>query len=138
MKEIEVAATIDNLAKVFEFLDDSFNGLDVKPQTKRQIKLCVEEIYTNIANYAYNPEIGPAKLTFAVDDEAKPARIIITFSDRGKPYDPLKRDDPDMELSLEETPIGGLGIYLVKETMDKVDYKLKDGKNVLIMEKELI
>lgn len=138
MKQIEVTATIQNLPKVFDFLQNAFDGIDVTPQTKRQIKMCVEEIYTNIANYAYNPEVGPATVTFSVDDEIKPAKITITFSDSGKPYDPLKHEDPDLELSLEETPIGGLGIFLVKETMDKVEYKLKDGKNVLIMEKNLV
>ena len=138
MREIELPATLENLAKVFEFLNEAFESLDVSVSTKGQIKMCVEEIYVNITRYAYNPEVGPAKLCFTVDDEISPAKMIITLSDRGKPYDPLKHDDPDFELDLEDAPIGGLGIYLVKSTMDKVEYELKDGQNILTMEKSLI
>ena len=138
MKEIEVAATIENLSKVFTFLQDAFSELDIKTTTQRQIKMCVEEIYTNIANYAYNPEVGAAKVTFAVDDEIKPAKIIIKLYDSGKPYDPLKHEDPDFDLDLDDAPIGGLGIYLVKETMDTVKYESINGKNILTMEKELV
>lgn len=138
MKEIKVDATLENLSKVFGFLQEAFDSLSVKPQIKRQIKLCVEEIYMNITNYAYNPETGPAKISLDVNDGIEPTKIIISFSDHGKPYDPLKHEDPDMELDLEDAPIGGLGIYLVKTTMDKVQYESKNGHNVLTIEKDIV
>ena len=138
MKEIKVDATLENLSKVFESLQEVLDKLDVKPQVKRQVKMCVEEIYMNISNYAYCPEIGLAKITFDVIGGKGSTRIVISFSDSGKPYDPLKHTDPDLSLDLDDTPIGGLGIYLVKTTMDKVEYESKDGQNVLTMEKELL
>ncbi len=106
------------------------------PKVKRQIKLCVEEVYMNITHYAYNPEVGSAKIGVDVVGGDAQSRVIISFADEGKPYDPLKRDDPDLELSLDERPIGGLGIYLVKTTMDNVAYEHKDGQNVLTIEKD--
>ena len=138
MKEIKVDATTENLATVFNFLQDAFNNLEIPPKVKRQIKLCVEEIYMNISNYAYNPDIGPAKISFDfVNSKSDETRIVISLSDKGKPYDPLKHEDPDMNVELDDAPIGGLGIYLVKTTMDKVEYEQKDGQNVLTMEKNL-
>ncbi len=138
MKEIKVDATTENLAKVFNFLQEAFDSLEVSSKVKRQIKLCVEEIYMNISNYAYNPDVGPAKISFDfVDDKADSTRIVISLTDRGKPYDPLKHEDPDLTVELDDAPIGGLGIYLVKTTMDKVEYEQKDGNNVFTMEKKL-
>ena len=136
MKEIKVEATIENLAKVFTFLQESLDKCDMPPKVKRQIKLCVEEVYMNITHYAYNPEVGSAKIGVDVVGGDEQSRVIISFADEGKPYDPLKRDDPDLELSLDERPIGGLGIYLVKTTMDNVAYEHKDGQNVLTIEKD--
>ncbi len=138
MREIEVDATLENLAKVFDFLHKAFDDLDVDDHIRGQVKMCVEEIYMNITHYAYNPEIGLARVAFAVDDEIKPAKVIITLSDKGKPYDPMTHEDPDLDLDLDDMPIGGLGIYLVKSTMDRVEYELKDGRNVLTMEKRLV
>ena len=138
MKEIKVDATTENLAKVFSFLQDAFDNLEISPATKRSIKLCVEEIYMNICNYAYKPDTGPAKISFDFVDKVDSTRIVISLTDSGKPYDPLKHEDPDLEVKLEDAPIGGLGIYLVKTTMDNVEYEQKDGKNVLTMEKQLL
>jgi anti-sigma regulatory factor (Ser/Thr protein kinase) len=104
----------------------------------RQIKLCVEEIYINIANYAYAPETGQARITFDTAGTAggdPPLRSVISFIDSGKPYDPLAKEDPDIGLDLDDTPIGGLGIFIVKETMDSVAYERTDGKNIFTMEK---
>jgi len=136
MKELKIEATIENLSKVFTFLQEALENCEVPPKIKRQIKLCVEEIYMNITHYAYNPDVGPAKIGVAVVDKGNPERIIISFAEEGRPYDPLKREDPDIELGLDERPIGGLGIYLVKTTMDSVAYEHKDGQNVLTIEKD--
>ena len=137
MKELMVEATIENLAKVFVFLQEALESCDVPPKVKRQIKLCVEEIYMNITHYAYNPETGPARIGIDVVDGDVPSRVVISFADEGKPYDPLGRDDPDLELGLDDRPIGGLGIYLVKTTMDNVAYEHINGENVLTIEKDI-
>jgi Anti-sigma regulatory factor (Ser/Thr protein kinase) len=137
MRELKIEATIENLSKVFTFLQESLEQCDAPPKVKRQIKLCVEEIYMNITHYAYNPKTGMAKIGVELKDgNNEQERIVISFSDEGKPYDPLAKQDPDLELSLDDRPIGGLGIYLVKTTMDIVAYEHKDGQNVLTIEKD--
>ena len=137
MKELRVEATIENLAKVFTFLQEALEKSDVPPKVKRQIKLCVEEVYMNITHYAYNPETGTATIGVdTVGDGGGQSKVIISFADEGKPYDPLAKQDPDLELGLDDRPIGGLGIYLVKTTMDNVAYEHKDGQNVLTLEKD--
>ena len=69
--------------------------------------------------------------------DGKPAQVIISFSDHGVPYNPLAKDDPDVTLSAEERQIGGLGIFLVKKTMDDISYEYRDGKNILTIKKNL-
>lgn len=136
MRELKVEATIENLAKVFVFLQEALEKADVPPKVKRQIKLCVEELYMNITHYAYNPDTGPASIAVDVMKDSEPTRVVVSFTDQGKPYDPLAKEDPDLELGIDDRPIGGLGIYLVKTTMDKIEYERKDDKNVLTIEKD--
>lgn len=137
MKELKVEATIENLAKVFAFLQDSLDKCEVPPKVKRQIKLCVEELYMNITHYAYNPNTGPASIAVNVVQDSDPTKVVISFTDEGRPYDPLAKEDPDLELGLDDRPIGGLGIYLVKTNMDKIEYQRMDDKNVLTIEKDI-
>ena len=137
MSELTVEATTENLAKVFSFIKAETENY-CTPKAAKQIKLSVEEIYMNIANYAYDPEIGPARIDIEVVRDPEPVRVIISFMDRGRPFDPLKQDDPDTEQEdLEKRPVGGLGIYLVKQNMDGVTYEFKDGRNILTLRKEL-
>ena len=137
MKELKVEATIENLAKVFTFLQESLEKCECAPKTKRQIKLCVEEVFMNITHYAYNPETGPAQISVDMVGGSEPTRIVISFADEGRPYDPLKTQEPDIDADLDDRKIGGLGVYLVKTTMDNVEYEHKDGKNILTIEKDL-
>ena len=140
MKEITIDATRENLAEVFAFLQEELNNCSAPKKLIRQIKLCVEEIYINIVNYAYSPTTGKARITFdtvETSDENAPVRAVISFIDSGKPYDPLAKEDPDLDLSLDDAPIGGLGIFIVKETMDDVRYERKDGHNIFVMEKNI-
>ena len=99
-------------------------------RVKMQIELAVEEAFVNVANYAYGDKVGKARIRFANDNG-----ITITLMDQGTPYDPLKREDPDVSLPAEVRPIGGLGVYMVKKTMDEVGYEYADGWNVLRMRK---
>ena len=99
------------------------------------IDVCVEEIYVNIAHYAYAPETGDAKVR--VEASGDPPETTITFIDKGKPFDPLAKEDPDVTLSAEERDIGGLGIYMTKKMMDDVSYEYKDGCNILMIRKAL-
>jgi len=100
-----------------------------------QIDIAIDELFGNIAQYAYNPEVGPA--TVRVEVQEDPIAVIITFIDNGMPYDPLAKEDPDVTLSAEERGIGGLGIYMVKKTMDDVTYEYKNGQNILKIKKNI-
>lgn len=96
-----------------------------------QISVAVEEIFVNIAHYAY-PD-GNGTFTFSMD--ASEHHVQITFKDSGIEFNPLAKEDPDVTLSAEEREIGGLGIYMVKKSMDIVEYKYEDGMNILMFVK---
>ena len=135
MKELEIEAKIENLDKVLGFVDEQLEAMDCPMKTQIQIDVAVEEIYVNIANYSYHPGSGPA--TIRVEFEEKPLSVILTFIDQGIPYDPLAKEDPDITLSAEERQIGGLGIFMVKKSMDNVCYEYKNGSNILTLKKGL-
>ena len=135
MKEITVAATLDNLARVQEFIEAELEGCGCPMRAMMQISVAVEEIYVNIAHYAYHPSVGEATVRCAVGGE--PLQVTIQFLDSGKPFDPLKKPDADITLSAEEREIGGLGILMVKKSMDDVQYQYKGGCNILTLKKQL-
>ncbi len=135
MKELIIEAKDDNLYQVLDFVNEQLDEKDCSPEVKIQIDIAVEEIFVNISHYAYNPEVGPATIRAEVSGE--PLTVTLTFLDHGMPYDPLAKDDPDITLSAEEREIGGLGIFMVKKSMDKVDYEYRDGQNILTIKKSL-
>ena len=100
-----------------------------------QIDIAIDELFGNITHYAYNPDIGPA--TVRVEVKENPLAVIVTFIDHGVQYDPLATEDPDTTLSAEERKIGGLGIYIVKKSMDEITYEYKDGQNILTIKKNI-
>ena len=129
MKELTLAATVENIETVTEFVNAQLELLDCPIKAQMQIDIAIDELFGNIAHYAYNTEGGSA--TVRVEVSEAPLAVIITFIDNGVPYDPLGKDDPDITLSAEEREIGGLGIYMVKKSMDEITYEYKDGQNVL-------
>ncbi len=135
MKEITLNATVDNVEKVTEFVNEQLERIGCPAKAIAQIDIAIDELFSNIAYYAYSPEVGPA--TVRVDVEEDPVSVTITFMDRGVPFNPLKKADPDTSLSAEERKIGGLGIFMVKKTMDAVDYEYRDGKNILRIKKSM-
>lgn len=134
MGVLNIDAEVSNLDKVLAFVDEKLESYGCLPKTQMQIDIAVEEIFVNIASYAYNPEKGSAAIS--VETQEDPLAVIITFTDGGVPYDPLKKPDPDVTLSAEKRQIGGLGIYMVKKSMDNVTYEYKDGKNILTITKK--
>ena len=102
---------------------------------RMQIGLAVEEVFVNIAQYAYGNGSGKAKVRVEVDRE--PIAVKITFIDHGMPYDPLAHKDPDITLSAEDREVGGLGIFLTKKSMDDVNYEYRNGQNILTLKKNL-
>lgn len=128
-------ATLDRLTEVMSFMDGILESLDCPMRAQMQIDVAVEEIYVNIASYAYAPGTGPACLRVELRED--PRTLLITFIDSGVPYDPLAKPDPDISLPASERQIGGLGIFMVKKTMDDMIYEYKDGRNVLTLVKVL-
>ena len=133
MKSITAEAKIENVALVTDFVNGILeeNGCSMKVQM--EIDIAIDEIFGNIAYYAYAPGSGEA--TVQVEIEESPKRLELIFIDRGIPYNPLENKDPDITLDIEERKIGGLGIYLVKEMMDEVSYEYLDGQNILKLRK---
>ena len=135
MFELEIDAKLSNLEKVLDFVNSHLSNVECPEKTRIQVDIAVEEIFVNIAHYAYNPEVG--KATIRVEISEKPLTISLTFMDSGKPYDPLSRKDPDVSLSAEQRKIGGLGIYMVKKSMDEIQYSYRNGTNMLTLKKKL-
>ena len=132
MKELMLAASVDNLDEVLDFVNEDLERYNCSPDLQSQIDTAVEEIFMNIANYAYKPANGNVSIRVSTGKE-----IVIRFEDAGKPYNPLEQAAPDLDKPLMERKIGGLGIFLVRQFMDKVTYTRVDNKNVLIMTKEI-
>ena len=135
MKELTIAATVENIETVTDFVNEQLEVLDCPIKAQMQIDIAIDELFGNIAHYAYNPQVGQATVRVEVIEE--PLGVTVTFIDNGIPYDPLKNDDPDTTLSAEEREIGGLGIYMVKKSMDEITYEYKDGQNILKIKKNL-
>lgn len=134
-KELDIEAVEENLSQVMAFVDGQLEAAGCSLKAQMQIDVAVEEIFVNICKYAYSPGKGRTLVRVEVTDE--PVSVKITFIDHGKPYDPLKKDDPDVTLDASERPIGGLGIFLVKQTMDAVEYEYKNGSNILTLVKSI-
>lgn len=135
MKEMTIAATVENIVTVTDFVNEQLEALDCPMKAQMQIDIAIDELFGNIAHYAYSPDVG--NVTVRIEVAAEPLAVIITFIDGGVPYDPLTTADPDITLSAEERQIGGLGIYMVKKAMDEITYEYKDGKNILSIKKKL-
>ncbi len=133
--ELELEAVNENLVQVQAFADERLASADCPPKVQRQIALAVEEIFINIASYAYAPGIG--KATVRVEVSKDPVTVTITFVDHGMPYDPLAKEDPDVSLPANERKIGGLGIFMTKKLMDDIAYTYEDGKNILTLKKNI-
>lgn len=135
MKEITVKAVRENLAEVLGFIEAELEQADCPIKAQMQTGVAAEEIFVNIASYAYPDGAGSATVRMEITGEPKTA--VITFIDSGIPYDPLAKPDPDVTLSAEERGIGGLGIFMTKKLMDEVVYEYKDGHNILTLKKQL-
>ena len=135
MKELTIAATVENIETVTDFVNRELEALDCPMKAQMQIDIAIDELFGNIAQYAYNPETGDATVRVEVIED--PMSVVITFIDKGVPYDPLAQADPDTTLSVEERSIGGLGVFMVKKTMDEITYEYKNGQNILKIKRYL-
>ena len=135
VKEILIDAKPEKLPELTEFAENFLDEIGCPLKTKLQIDVMLDEIFTNIVSYAYAPGEGKARISFECLEG--PKRAVITFADRGMPFDPTKVEEPDISLPAEERKIGGLGILMVRKTMDDVSYEYTDGQNILTVIKNI-
>ncbi len=133
--EITLEATVDNIERVTDFVNAELKKLSCPAKAMLQLDIAVDELFGNIVRYAYRPEVGPATVRISVCED--PMAVNVVFIDQGRPYDPLKNEDPDVTKGLDEREIGGLGIFIVKNSMDQISYSYKNGQNILRIKKHL-
>lgn len=119
------------LDDVTDFVCEELDSADCPPKIAMQISVALEEMFVNVAHYAYEDRKGDVEVSVDMTD----GRLTISLSDTGIPFNPLAKEDPDVTLSAEERGIGGLGIFMVKKIMDDVSYSYEDGKNHFTMMK---
>ena len=128
-KTIELKAQTEKLDELLEIIETDMEKSGCPPEKRTVTAICAEEIFVNIASYAYGEAAGIAR----IDEEIQGGSISLCFQDQGRPYNPLAKEDPDTTLSAQEREIGGLGVFMVKNMMDSVAYEYRDGWNRLTM-----
>ena len=133
MKLITMPAELDSIPALTEQVDIFLEEAECPMKAQMQLDIAIDEIFSNIAHYAYGADRGMADVQ--IERVTDPDGVIIRFMDSGQPYNPLLHENPDITLSAEERDIGGLGIFMVKKTMDGMEYEFKDNKNILTIRK---
>ncbi len=135
MKEITLEAVVENIPQVTAMIDEQLERLGAAMKAQLQLDVAVDEIFANISHYAYPKGRGDATVRFGFDPETRTASV--AFCDSGVPYNPLEHPEPDVTLSAEERAIGGLGIFMVRKTMDRMEYRHEHGQNILTIYKKI-
>ncbi len=128
-------ANIESLPDVIDFVEQTLNSIECPIKIQTSICVAIEEVFVNVARYAYPESNGD--VTFMISFNNEKREITLRMTDKGIPFDPLKKPDPDITLSAEEREIGGLGIFITKKTMDSISYVYENGENILTMIKNL-
>ena len=128
-------AKTDALPDILGFAEETLERYGCPMKTQMAVCVALEEVFVNIAHYAYGGGEGDMNLGIGFDQETR--TITFRMTDKGVPFDPLKKPDPDITLSAEEREIGGLGIFITKQTMDSVTYAYENGENILNMTKKI-
>ena len=127
-------AKIESLSDVISFVEQTLENYECSMKIQTAICVAIEEVFVNVAHYAYPEEAGDTTLHISFDEKNRDITFIM--SDKGVPFDPLKKPEPDITLSAEEREIGGLGIFIAKKTMDSIAYTYENGMNILKMIKK--
>ncbi|MBQ6163226.1 MAG: ATP-binding protein [Clostridia bacterium] len=135
MPKITLPAEIDNIETATDFINGILDEADCSMKAQVQLDIALDEMMSNVARYAYTSNVGDVTVSIEILDD--PRRAVLTLTDEGIPYDPLQKEDPDITLSAEERKIGGLGIYIVKKSMDDMSYAFEDGKNIVTIIKNI-
>lgn len=137
MQSVRIPASMEQLCRVMSLTGELLEQAGCGEDDRRLIEISVEEIFTNIASYAYQGGEGMVWLTLDIRGSGEAQKeAVICFQDEGAPYDPFARRDPDLTLPLEERPVGGLGVYMVKQFMDTAGHRYEEGRNVTVIKKK--
>ncbi len=128
MKEICVKADTENIDEVYEFIEGELEAEGVSRKDVLMLHMIVDEIFSNISNYAYEGSEGKVWISYRKSDDTA---AVITFKDEGRPFNPLQEEDPDVNLPVGQRKVGGLGIFMVRNTVDDIRYENIDGRNEL-------
>ncbi len=123
------------LDDVIAFVEAELEAAECPLKTVMAITVAIEEVFVNVAHYAYGTDSGDVRMGIGFDVTSR--TMVFTMADKGVPFDPLAKPDPDITLSAEERQIGGLGIFITKKTMDSVEYRYDNGENILTMTKKI-
>ena len=135
MPKITLPAALENIEAATDFINEILEGAGCPMKAQMQLDVALDELMSNVAMYAYAPGTGDVTVSIKILDD--PRRAVLTITDKGMPYDPLQKEDPDVTLSADEREIGGLGIFIVKKSMDDMTYDYKNGKNVVTIVKNI-
>ena len=136
MAEKEFIANLNELPNVISFIESELEKFEFSFKIITGFNLVVEELFVNVASYAYkNSKDGKCKIS--IEYNRAKQEVKLSMEDNGIKFNPLEKEEPDTTLSVEDRPIGGLGILLVKKNMDNIEYKYEDNKNVLILSKNV-
>ncbi len=127
---MKVDLSLDNVPILTEYIEKTLEEKDASPVTVIKMNIALDEIYSNIVKFS-----GATYADVTCDTDG--AFAILRFEDDGVPYNPLEKEDADTTLTAEERDIGGLGILMVKKSMDSIEYFSQDGKNILVLKKEM-
>ena len=130
---ITLPATDSALQAATDFVEGELEKAECSMRASMQITVALEELFVNVAHYAYPDKDGDVLLVVSIEDDI----ACISLEDSGVPFNPLTKDDPDVTLDIAERDIGGLGIFMVKKTMDSFDYSYENGKNIVTFTKRI-
>lgn len=133
-RELTLPAQTERLPEVLAFVEEQLEEAGCPMKAQMQISVATEEVYVNIASYAYAPGSGMATIRLELTQESA---VVLTFIDSGIAFNPLEKEDPNVNLPAEERQIGGLGIFMTKKTMDEVRYERAGDRNVLTLIKRI-
>ena len=128
-------AKTESLSDVLRFVEQTLEGFECPIKIQTAICVAIEEVFVNVAHYAYPDGEGDMSLDISFDEQSRD--IAFRMTDKGVPFDPLEKPDPDITLSAEDREIGGLGIFIAKKTMDSITYAYENGENILTMFKKI-
>ena len=128
-------AKVEALSDVLGFVDQVLESYECPMKIQTAICVAIEEVFVNVAHYAYGEREGDMTLSIGFDEESR--NITFRMTDKGVPFDPLKKPDPDITLSADKREVGGLGIFIAKKTMDSIGYAYENDENVLTMIKKI-